>query len=53
MDLSKKKQLVCYFASLRQGRMIELIYTNFVSFFFPRQARNMSRVGLMHICDSK
>ena len=33
--------------------MIGLVYTNFVSFVFPRETRNVPLVGIMKICESK
>ena len=33
--------------------IIELVYTNFASFFFPRETRNVSLVGLIQICEAK
>ena len=48
MNLQKD---LCNFASFRKDGMIELTYTNFVSFFFPRETRNKSLVRLMQISE--
>ena len=44
---------LCYFVSLRQDRMTELICTNFVSFLVFFGMRNVFLVGLMQICEAK
>ena len=46
MNLTKKKNI------LSDG-IIEVVYTNFVSFFFHHEMSNVSLVGLIQICEAK
>ena len=48
-----QKTWICQKKTILPDGTIELVYTNFVSFFFPRETRNVSLVGLIQICDAK
>ena len=48
-----QKIWICQKNFILPDGIIELVYTNFASFFFPHETRNVSLVGLIQIWEAK